>query len=499
MKLLLPLALLLFYLPNSFAQYECGTSRQSQQSGLERLAQNRLLASEQVNFRSIEYVPIKFHLVAEDDGSARVNESEVIDLLCIINADFASSDLQFYLDLPFNYIDNESLYEDAMSTEAMAFMQEHKADSTINVFITGYFLQSTATGFYQGPAGQNDYIVLLKTAIHNATASHELGHFFSLAHPFYGWEASTTLSCDSFVAPEFLGGIPVEKMDMSNCMIAGDQICDTPPDYGMFLTPCQVACEEYSGLTYDPCGVLIDPMESNIMSHYSSCDDYVFTPDQIGAIQMDYNSPEREYIQHNYEPNLVPVLEPAQLFGPIDGEVTDTYDEIEFEWEAVDGADYYFLEIDFFPNFSGIPYRIIASSNSIIVENDFDPDKTYYWRVRGFNDFSNCGAPYSETGVFKSGLVSDVIEIENQNKIDVFPNPLMGSELVLEISSGANIEGLVSVYKMDGSVVKQIELGNTLVGANRFLLSDLDLSTGIYFIECKIDGMYNYKKLIVQR
>jgi len=57
------------------------------------------------------YIPIKFHLVAEDDGSGRVDIEDMLDQLCDLNAEFSNTGFEFYLDNGFNFIDNTAVYE----------------------------------------------------------------------------------------------------------------------------------------------------------------------------------------------------------------------------------------------------------------------------------------------------------------------------------------------------------------------------------------------------
>ncbi|NOT37494.1 MAG: hypothetical protein HOP11_08960 [Saprospiraceae bacterium] len=97
---------------------------------------------------------------------------------------------------------------------------------------------------------------------------HEFGHYFGLYHT-----AETRFG--------------IEKVDSSNCLSAGDKICDTPADpgelYNVYVnyTTCRMAGhkESETGLEYNP-------IINNYMSYYNPCymKKFKFTPGQVDMI-----------------------------------------------------------------------------------------------------------------------------------------------------------------------------------------------------------------------
>ena len=174
-------------------------------------------------------------------------------------------------------------------------MRQEFVDGTINIFIcqnantTGGI--GTTLGYYDP---QDDWLVLRKQEISygSETIPHELGHYFDLLHPFNGW--------DSVAYDSNLHGNPVQQISpgsvpnenvvqtggCNNCQTAGDYICDTPPDYnfGFGWPNCN-----YTAQTMDPCGDVVDPMETNFMSYFLSCSEYEFTPDQVDLVHASYS------------------------------------------------------------------------------------------------------------------------------------------------------------------------------------------------------------------
>ena len=66
--------LMLFSFSAIIAQFDCGTTTQTQYDARERLFENRINAANEQGATSRDvtvYVPIKFHIVTKTDGTAR--------------------------------------------------------------------------------------------------------------------------------------------------------------------------------------------------------------------------------------------------------------------------------------------------------------------------------------------------------------------------------------------------------------------------------------------
>jgi hypothetical protein len=105
------------------------------------------------------------------------------------------------------------------------------------------------------------------------TIAHELGHYFSLDHPF--------------------ANPGTELVNESNCATAGDQVCDTPADpyvYGQAISNYIDANCLFTYTGKDANGSYYDPDVSNIMSYYSPCICLKFTHDQYEKMAQYYLS-----------------------------------------------------------------------------------------------------------------------------------------------------------------------------------------------------------------
>ncbi|HMX40450.1 MAG TPA: hypothetical protein PKD78_08985, partial [Saprospiraceae bacterium] len=285
----------------------CGNTAQEQLDHLiPRLEDNRA-AYEQgqaVADRAIMYVPIHYHLVAGTDGTGRAKESQALDNLCRLNDAYADQDIRFYLSTHPSYgifnktINNDAVYLNQTST---FIMQSRRHKNAVNIFVVKEPATSNnnppgviVNGYY---SPTNDWIVLRSTEVtgkvNNPTAPHEVGHFFSLPHTFLGYEEDPFESTDPTwpIAPAVSpGGTPTERMDGSNCTVAADRVCDTPPDYNFGLIDTDNNCKyEGSGGQFakDPLGVVVNPMEENMMGYFNGCNPFAFTPNQKALILAD--------------------------------------------------------------------------------------------------------------------------------------------------------------------------------------------------------------------
>ncbi|MEO1628541.1 MAG: hypothetical protein AAFV25_25565, partial [Bacteroidota bacterium] len=442
----------------------CGTSVETQLLGLDRLSHNRAAFANIATQRDeITYVPVQVHVVQQTDGSGGAPLSEVIEMMCLLNDEFLPVDVQFYFADDIRFFSDDRVY--STPTQYSALIRNRKNNSAMNIFICGDIgggpQGSVIQAYYLGPATFNDFVVVNQTYLTDeGVVPHEAGHFFTLAHPFFGWEQ------DHWTEAEY-GGEPVgrfapdnrtlnELADSSNCASAADRICDTPPDY-LFARVDGQGCNDFRGDALDPDGEPVDPMENNMMSYFDNCRDWVFTNDQIAAMRNDLlNSPSRNYLRLNYTPNLEPLGEPAELISPAEDEVTEGYNIIPFKWRSVENADYYVLEVSEVVSFLTRTRQYIVTDTTLVIEEDFRRRRPHYWRVTPFHEFGFCTEP-SETVSFRtgSGLV-DVQEIEQVNEWSVQPNPFKnGQQLQLQLQADAAFDADIQLFSME---VQSIDL-----------------------------------------
>ncbi|MBK8699910.1 MAG: T9SS type A sorting domain-containing protein [Saprospiraceae bacterium] len=426
------------------------------------------------------YIPIKFHLVGDNNGKGRVKNSSILNQLDKLNADYAKHNFVFYLkdNYNFNHINSTPAYNTPRENED--FLNTKKDPNAVNVFVVNTIGESSAgigivLGYY---SPSNDFVVLMAGEAANATntLSHELGHFFNLRHTFYGWEASP-YDEDEHGNPCVINIIPgtniqVEKVDRSNCNVAADLLCDTPPDYNFGIT--QTNCV-FGKIILDKNLDTIIPMKDNQMSYFSQCASYQFTDNQETRMRTNYNNSLRAYIRSSYIPVTDTLSETSVLVTPTVGSKEEVYNNVYFEWENQD-ASYYLLEI-----VNSNEYHYFFLTENFKEVTTLLPNKLYVWSVRAFHDgYTGTTSPQVN---FRTGNIQTATdEIKEIESISLFPNPVRnGNRPMLKIMSKTS-----EAYKIDITDLNGRRLYSTLqsvqAGENNISLNTAGITTGVYAV-----------------
>jgi hypothetical protein len=439
----------------------------------------------------VKYIPITFHLVANTAGTGRIIEDNVLRQVANINEQFADQEIIFYIDR-FNYFNNDAVYETPNSAAATTQMRLRKDNNSVNVFITNKADSGNGgpgvTLAYYDP--QEDWIVARKANIGggSSTLAHELGHFFSLAHPHAGWDCfpftledytnpvnvDFTLPCNDGGG----GSVRIELQNGSNCNTAGDHICDTPPDYNLGLL-FQNDCDQNT-IVRDKNGELITPMTNNFMGYYTNCSDYEFTTTQKSLMNTDFFSLQRLYIRTGVIPNTDSVEGPAVLLSPINNQETSGPTDILLDWENVAGAEQYMVIIDRLQSFTFTPQRFFVDESHVVIDALL-PGVTYFWKVWPYNE-SQTGEGYSAAESFVVGTGVGVNEISDINAYAILPNPASeGVDNFLSLTSANAFKADLILSDASGKVISKESI-SIPAGSSQHVLQTRSLHAGIYFV-----------------
>ena len=512
---ILPLLMLTF---QGFAQQQCGTTFEDQDAYTDRLKAN-IEYADKFGFpeNAINYVPVYFHLTANTAGEGRARVKDAFNILCTLNADYAEHNIQFYMvsHPTYGLFDVSISHDNVYANQTNSFLMKlRKHPNAIN-----YYLVNDAVANNQQPGGAaayytgaNDWIVVNKgyASLGESTSSHETGHFFSLRHTFYGWEADAEdweneppcfesadpgWPCAPAISPK---GAPTEKADGSNCASASDLICDTPPDYNFGYCENPAACAPYNGGAKDPVCVAVNPMENNFMSYYFKCVDYDFTPMQENAMRADLLSVQRNFLDNTYTPAAI-ITSPANLLvSPAQDEVIADDNTAILTWNSVAGATHYYVEIDITTSFiSPQMQSFVVDNNTTVTVTGLTANKKYHWRVRPFNEYYTCAD--DRTGSFKTGLASSVDNIDQLASWTITPNPAgQNQDVSVSFSTSRQIADLnLNIYDPAGRLVYT---GNRLTlapGQSVVNVPSGSLSKGIYFVTLSKDGKKETKRLVI--
>ncbi|OFY64430.1 MAG: hypothetical protein A3H98_09665 [Bacteroidetes bacterium RIFCSPLOWO2_02_FULL_36_8] len=458
------------------------------------------------------YIPVQFHITGSMKASKYICGSDsgyfctkdLLTLMCELNNRFSSMNIQFFLyDLPI-YIPNSKYHNFTWENNANIIYASYVWD-VLNVYITGNAAGNCGyawpLGVYPNEPNQGG-VVLNKdcTKPGSSTLAHELGHHFSLFHPFHNWKT----------IPEF-----VKRDSGANCDTHGDFFCDTPADFLDYRWNCP-----YTQTKADVEGDLYEPDGSLYMSYSNDECQNRFSLQEQSAIVHSLLTERNELLNHPLPDTLSDSLfsQPV-LYSPSDSD-TVSRDTVVFRWSSVPGATWYVITQWKFTN---------AFLQSFITCDTFYASVYNYgssywkWNVKAITESRFCQSMPSPVSNFKgSNLVyfNDSLpkmsiscpfnrkETSSSNKsklpqnvfqATLFPNP--GNVDVhpqLRIYSPASEEVSVTIYSIEGRKIYE-ELLNIHTGLNRIHLTSTPNHKGIYLIQLisKEHGQWIFLKWVV--
>lgn len=457
---------------------------------------------------SLIYVPLSIHIVGNDDGTGYFRVSNILDAFCTLNNDYEQSNIQFYIKDTIIY-HNRSDWNDHPTVVDGAFMMfEANVPNTLNIYFVsnpagncGYNLPYAGIAMNTGCSSPTDH-----------TWAHEIGHAFSLPHPFLGWEGDVydysnptpdrvtydytyfkdTLILDTTI----IDTAWVEYVERKNCLIAGDGFCDTPPDYLSRRWPCDQSTSNSNELQKDPDGVDFRSDGTLFMSYANDACASRFSADQIIAMHANIVE-EKPYLIDGIPPADPVSSESPVLVSPLEGGTAPT-DNAVFTWEPVENANGYVFQVSRFRDFRFIQEEVITDGPETIISGLRDGIR-YYWRVKGFNHYYTC-TDYTDVNSFTASQMVNANQYSSLKVTRIFPNPaIAGTKLNIEFYNKANA-GTVNVSMISS-------LGQTLFskdvhcenGANSINLSLNGVTgSGWYFIKIKKDAEQSASKIFIE-
>ena len=195
-----------------------------------------------------------------------------------------------------------------------------------------------------------------------------------------------------------------------------------------------------------------------------------------------------------YTDFVIQVQEPVGMFSslePADNEITPP-GVFSFEWDIVEGATSYTIEISESAQFSTLFDTATTFNNFYTNENDFVVDTQYYWRVLAEN---HCDATYCPTKTFRTSSLLGSEQLNDINgKMVVYPTISSG---VFYISATANFGNThIEVFTSSGNSVYQDTV--FLNGTTKLFIDLSHLSTGLYRMKCRSNSGTEIIEVIIK-
>lgn len=291
------------------------------------------LIKESKTSTALTSIPVKIHIVTNDDGSGGIEINDVLSELDEVNSYFQNSFVEFFVCDDVNYINSSSLYDFDSDTQQDLLFSNHQSD-ILNIYFVNdiSFGAGGACGYTYLPGNSNQYydaIVMdndCTTSTDGTTLTHEFGHHLNLIHTH---------------GPQN-GSLTDELVNGTNCSVAGDLLCDTPadPELGGNNVNNVNCLYSVSGTPpTDAQGNLFDPDTSNIMSYAPQVCTNTLSDDQYARMYAGYHAFKNYYacpslnVDFNTEENTIDCGE--QLVVNFNDNSTNA---VNWEWD-VDGDD----------------------------------------------------------------------------------------------------------------------------------------------------------------
>ena len=275
MKKLVLLFGLIFGLSSSVFSQGCGTVEPTNnsipakmQSAYQIFSQNFVnnMNNGSKNSLTMDTIPYKVHVIRTSSGTGGISTASLTTAFNNINTIYATASMHFKQCGTINYIDNSTYFDFDQSSQS-ALTTPNNVTNVINIYFFNSITSSSGSGlcgYAYFPGGPDLIMMANSCAINGSTLAHEIGHYFNLYHTH-----STSNG--------------IELVNGTNCLSAGDLLCDTPPDPQLSNSTVSTSCI-YTGSATDPNGAAYAPDVTNLMSYSRKVCRTFFSPQQYARI-----------------------------------------------------------------------------------------------------------------------------------------------------------------------------------------------------------------------
>lgn len=488
-KNLLSLLLLTVFSGSALAQnnapyHYCGTSHGDQKLWIDI---RKSLPKNQADNGAPIYIPIQVHNVGNDNGSGFFSTVQVYEALCTLNKDFEQVGVQFYLEGSVNYISKSIWNTHPEFKDGEDMMLASNVKDRVNCYLVNDPAGNCGYYTYRG-----DGIALSKGCIqpNDHTWAHEMGHYLSLPHTFFGWEGKNYTQKKTITEWQKEVWTEIEDLTGRNCQNQADNFCDTPADYISYRWGCTSdkksilqQKDKFDNIFYSEAKYFMSYALDDCMS--------IFSKEQIDAMRSTIMGRRDELLR----PNVIPVAMQRNSYNnivPVDSSIIP-HRSVSLSWDPIPGAKLYVVTIARNSALS-LDYKIIQTEVSNLKLDSLVPAKSYFWKIRAVGDYDFC-IHASATKTFKTASLISAIDDSSWEAYSVSPNPIKSGDVSFmnfSLSSDLNI----ALLDHQG---RKLNTDNYFSWHQDFgLFRTEGLHAGLYFIQLQGQSRKKVFKIIIQ-
>jgi hypothetical protein len=413
----------------------------------------------------------------------------------VLNRRYAPAKIQFYLAGMPRYIVNQIWSNPPDKQVATLMIDSFNIPRVVNIYFTNLGSQGLCGYAYYPNSGPGTLVTRGAAMMsyscsgpESGTLAHELGHFFSLPHPFQG----TSGDPDGPTAERVTRDLnEVAPRLSANCNTAGDFFCDTKADPYSARWQCVS-----TPITLDINGDRFFADSSLVMSYAANTCRDIFSEQQMNAMRSTVatGTSSRGYLLARQRPVTTPIVDQPQILTPAAGETDVQPNFAHFNWTAVPGATWYHFRLKraIIPGL--VKDTVVQGTYLSIFDNKMNINTDYQWSVTAVNENDYYLKPYTWHNFRTGTRTATFVQELNQAAVQIYPNPIRRGE-ALRIAKSSEISLSLQVFDLMGRKVYAGQLGTH---EDRLELPE-NLVTGQYVIEW-IDqtGNRGTQRLLIQ-